>query len=87
MLEAMQAKHSKVLLFSYSVKLLDIIQSMAIEKNYSFVRLDGNTKNKERQLIVDNFNQDQSIFLFLISTKLVEFILEKCRDFSLICYK
>lgn len=60
---------SKVLLFSQSVRLLDIIESHVGQKGYRFLRLDGTTKPGERQRIVDEFNRDEEIFLFLISTK------------------
>lgn len=70
----MYIKKAKVLLFSYSVRLLNIIQTIASDKRYNFVRLDGNTKNKDRLKIVDQFNQNENIFLFLISTKSVDLI-------------
>ena len=39
------------------------------DKEYSYLRLDGQTKPCERQGLVNRFNQDETMFLFLISTK------------------
>jgi len=35
---------------------------------YNFVRLDGGTSQAQRQPLVDKFNQEPNVFLFLIST-------------------
>jgi SNF2 family DNA or RNA helicase len=57
----------KVLVFSQFTKMLDILQKSLEGKNIEFVRLDGSTKN--RQEVVDNFNEDKKIKVFLISLK------------------
>jgi SNF2 family DNA or RNA helicase len=69
MLKALFAQKAKVLLFSYSVKLLDILEKFIKSKGYTFLRLDGNTKTSIRLDLVNEFNQDEKIFIFLISTK------------------
>lgn len=61
--------NNKVLLFSHSVKLLNIIEKHVNSKRYAYLRLDGQTKTATRQQLVDTFNRDQNIFLFLISTR------------------
>ena len=62
-------KKAKILLFSYSVKLLDILERFVVKKRYNHIRLDGATKNEQRQLLVNEFNTNNEIFIFLISTK------------------
>ena len=32
-------------------------------------RLDGQTPVQERQVLIDQFNNDQNIFIFILSTK------------------
>jgi SNF2 family DNA or RNA helicase len=59
----------RVLIFSYSTKTLDLIQHYVQSMGYSYLRLDGSTPNKKRQGLVDQFQNDPTIFLFLISTK------------------
>ncbi|KAF5481306.1 hypothetical protein F2P56_001968 [Juglans regia] len=59
----------KVLLFSYSVRMLDILEKFLIRKGYCFSRLDGSTPTNLRQSLVDDFNSSPSKQVFLISTR------------------
>lgn len=59
----------KILLFSYSVRMLDILEKLLIRKGYSFSRLDGSTPTGLRQSHVDDFNSSPSKQVFLISTR------------------
>ncbi|XP_073226331.1 switch 2 isoform X4 [Cicer arietinum] len=59
----------KVLLFSYSVRMLDILEKFIIRKGYCFSRLDGSTPTNLRQSLVDDFNSSASKQVFLISTR------------------
>ena len=59
----------RVLLFSYSTKTLDIIQSYMEFQNHTFRRIDGSTPAKNRQLLVNEFQNSDNIFCFLLSTR------------------
>ncbi|CDP14808.1 unnamed protein product [Coffea canephora] len=50
----------KVLLFSYSVRMLDILEKFLIHKGCCFSRLDGSTPTGVRQSLVDDFNSSPS---------------------------
>ncbi|XP_023645518.1 switch 2 isoform X2 [Capsella rubella] len=63
------SKGDKILLFSYSVRMLNILEKFLIRKGYSFSRLDGSTPTNLRQSLVDDFNASPSKQVFLISTK------------------
>lgn len=69
LLELFYTNGDKVLIFSQSVKLLDVLQRFIRGVGYRFRRLDGGTKSKDRMKIVTEFNHDPDIFVFLISTK------------------
>ncbi|KAJ3416864.1 hypothetical protein HDV05_008449 [Chytridiales sp. JEL 0842] len=69
LLEAWKNLNSKVLLFSHSVKLLNMLSSLMDEQGYYYKRLDGSTPVETRMDIVDSFNNDPKQFVFLISTK------------------
>ncbi|XP_064152966.1 DNA excision repair protein ERCC-6-like 2 isoform X2 [Anguilla rostrata] len=58
----------KMLLFSLSTRLLDILESHCMAEGVEFRRLDGNTKAKERVKIVREFNSSPDINLCLVST-------------------
>lgn len=49
--------------------MLDIIQAHIISQNYTFVRLDGATSEKDRRVVMDTFNDPNSdVFVALVST-------------------
>ena len=49
-------KQQKVLLFSYSTQMLDILEDFVTRLAYSHLRLDGSTPQARRQKLVDEFN-------------------------------
>lgn len=69
LLEKFLAEKSKVLIFSLSVQLLNIIEEHLIGCNHTYLRLDGKTKVEDRIEMVHKFNHVPSIFVFLISKK------------------
>ncbi|MFV0416677.1 MAG: DEAD/DEAH box helicase [Chthoniobacterales bacterium] len=64
--EVIDGNH-RALVFSQFTGMLDLIERELLENKISFCRLDGSTKNRER--IVDQFQNDTSIPVFLISLK------------------
>ena len=59
----------RVLIFSQFTTVLDIIERV-LKQQYTLLRIDGKTKEKDRQKHVDEFNQpDSDIDIMLISTK------------------
>lgn len=61
-------KREKVLLFSLSTKLLDVLESYCMAEGLDYSRLDGTTKSRERVQIVKEFNSSSHINLCLVST-------------------
>ncbi|VDI10453.1 DNA excision repair protein ERCC-6 [Mytilus galloprovincialis] len=59
----------KVLLFSQSTVMLDILERFISKPKYSYLRMDGSTPISSRQPLVNQFNKDDSIFLFLLTTR------------------
>ncbi|XP_075405916.1 DNA excision repair protein ERCC-6-like 2 isoform X2 [Tenrec ecaudatus] len=60
--------NDKVLLFSFSTKLLDVLQQYCMAAGLDFRRLDGSTKSEERIRIVKEFNSTQDVNICLVST-------------------
>ena len=63
------AHDDKVLVFSHSVRLLKMLQSLFTHTSYNVSYLDGSMSYEDRAKTVDDFNSDSSQFVFLISTK------------------
>ncbi len=66
--ELLPAGH-RVLLFSQWTQILDVLQDALQTKSYLWCRLDGGSKVEDRQSIIDEFNTNTSIGVFLISTR------------------
>ncbi|KAJ1300749.1 hypothetical protein OPQ81_002392 [Rhizoctonia solani] len=60
--------NNKVLIFSKSVKLLEMLEGQLQRKNFNFGYMDGKTKQEDRMVSLDKFNSDPDVFIFLIST-------------------
>ena len=58
----------QVLIFSFSVRVLDCIEEMMLAHGYVTERLDGSTPPDQRQQRVNDFNNSRGVFAFLIST-------------------
>lgn len=60
----------KILLFSQGVQMLDILEAFVRRQgDINFLRMDGKTAVKDRQKLVDKFNNDPDIHVFLLTTK------------------
>ncbi|KAI8962758.1 SNF2 family N-terminal domain-containing protein [Daldinia sp. FL1419] len=60
----------KTLLFSQGIQMLDILETFVKRLGYiQYLRMDGGTAIKDRQSLVDQFNNDPEIDLFLLTTK------------------
>ena len=60
----------KTLLFSQGVQMLDIIEEYVRSLHgFNYIRMDGKTNVKDRQTLVDRFNNDPDLHVFLLTTK------------------
>ncbi|KAF8161134.1 SNF2 family N-terminal domain-containing protein [Crassisporium funariophilum] len=59
----------KVLIFSQFTQILDILQAILKNMDTKYLILTGNTPVDIRQTLVDEFTEDESIPIFLLSTK------------------
>jgi len=62
-------KKEKVLIFSLFTQMLDILEKVLTISNIKFLRLDGQTSVDTRQDLIDKFYDDETIPVFLLSTK------------------
>ncbi|XP_071630376.1 SWI/SNF-related matrix-associated actin-dependent regulator of chromatin subfamily A containing DEAD/H box 1 homolog [Temnothorax longispinosus] len=59
----------RVLIFSQFTMVLDILEEYLAIRGQTFLRLDGSTPVTERQSLINEYTQDPSIFIFLLSTR------------------
>ena len=63
-----QQKH-RVLLFSQTQQMLDILEAACSIAGYNYRRMDGQTPVQHRMRLIDEFNTDEDVFVFLLTTK------------------
>ncbi|KAL1456709.1 hypothetical protein WDU94_001417 [Cyamophila willieti] len=59
----------RVLIFSQFIFVLDILGHYLDIRGYRYLRLDGSTQVSSRQELIDEYNRDEDLFAFLLSTK------------------
>lgn len=64
-----QEEEHRILIFSQWTKMLDIIGALMEDMGLRFLRLDGSTPVRERQHLIDRFEKDKTIPVFILSTK------------------
>ncbi|XP_073245339.1 DNA excision repair protein ERCC-6-like isoform X3 [Porites lutea] len=50
-------------------KMLNILEKFVVSKGYTYFRLDGSTPVASRQGLIKKYNEDRSIFMFLLTTR------------------
>jgi len=60
---------SRILIFSQFTQILNILEEFLSGLGFKFLRLDGSTPVLERQMLIDEFNNNKDIYVFLLSTR------------------
>lgn len=69
LLPKLKKEGHRVLIFSQFTMMLDVVERYLRIRKHGFLRLDGSTAVEERQDMINDFNTDSDIFIFLLSTK------------------
>ncbi|XP_014250839.1 SWI/SNF-related matrix-associated actin-dependent regulator of chromatin subfamily A containing DEAD/H box 1 homolog isoform X2 [Cimex lectularius] len=68
-LPKLKSEGHRVVIFSQFLFILDLLEEYLRIRDHTFVRLDGSTNILDRQELIDNFNEDSDVFVFLLTTK------------------
>lgn len=69
LLPSMKERGDRVLLFSQFTMMLDVVELYLEQRGHKFIRLDGQTPVPDRLQLIDRFNSEPDIFMFLLSTR------------------
>ena len=69
LLKIWKKQNDRVLLFSQSRAMLDIFEKYIQLHSYEYRRMDGTTNPSSRHMLVNEFNNNANIFIFLLTTK------------------
>ncbi|XP_051504442.1 DNA excision repair protein ERCC-6 isoform X2 [Myxocyprinus asiaticus] len=59
----------RVLLFTQSRQMLEILELFVRENRFSYLKMDGTTAIASRQPLITQYNQNKDIFVFLLTTR------------------
>ncbi|KZV44967.1 protein PHOTOPERIOD-INDEPENDENT EARLY FLOWERING 1, partial [Dorcoceras hygrometricum] len=69
LLRKLKSEGHRALIFTQMTKMLDILEAFINLYGYTYMRLDGSTPPEERQTLMQRFNTNTKIFLFILSTR------------------
>jgi len=69
LLRQLKSDGHRALIFTQMTKMLDVLESFINLYGYTYMRLDGSTKPEQRQILMQRFNTNPKIFLFILSTR------------------
>jgi SWI/SNF-related matrix-associated actin-dependent regulator of chromatin subfamily A containing DEAD/H box 1 len=69
LLPELKAGDHRVLIFSQFTMMLDVLEHYLRIRGHKYFRLDGQTAVTERQDMINEYNLDSDIFVFLLSTR------------------
>lgn len=69
LLRQLKVGSHRVLIFTQMTRMLDILEAFLNYHGHIYLRLDGTTRIEQRQVLMDRFNNDRRIFVFILSTR------------------
>ena len=69
LLPRLKQEGHRVVMFSQWTTILDILEELCQQLQLRYLRFDGGTKIGDRQGLLDKYNADEDIFVFLLSTR------------------
>jgi len=69
MLQKLKKEGKRALIFCQMTRMIDILEDFMQKKKYLFLRLDGSSNITDRRDMVNEFQTNPKIFIFLLSTR------------------
>ncbi|KAH0571493.1 SNF2 family helicase [Spironucleus salmonicida] len=87
LLKDLYSKNQVCLIYCQMTKMMDILEDYLTYRRYIYVRLDGSYSVAERRQVVDRFMTDNTVFIFLLSTRAGSLGLNLTRANNVIFYE
>ena len=69
LLTKLKTEGHRVLIYSQMTRMIDLLEEYMNHRKHTYIRLDGSSKIHERRDMVNDFQQRDDIFVFLLSTR------------------
>lgn len=69
LLKRLNAEGHRCLIFCQMTRMMDILEDFLIWMKYSYFRMDGSTLLQDRKFMVQEFQTNPNVFVFILSTR------------------
>ncbi|KAI1291777.1 DNA excision repair protein ERCC-6 [Halotydeus destructor] len=69
LLKVWSKQNHKVLLFTQGTQMKTLIEKYLLHREYTYLSMDGSTPIGSRQQLITQFNNDENVFVFLLTTR------------------
>lgn len=69
LLKNLKEEGHRVLIYFQMTRMMDLFEEYLIKKEYSYLRLDGSSKISNRKEIVEEWQKNSEMFIFILSTR------------------
>lgn len=69
LLKKLKEEGHRVLIYFQMTKMMDLFEEYLVKREYSYLRLDGSSKISQRKDLVDEWQRNSDIFIFILSTR------------------
>lgn len=69
LLKRLKEEGHRVLVYFQMTKMMDLFEEYLVRREYSYLRLDGSSKISQRKELVDEWQKNNDVFIFILSTR------------------
>lgn len=69
LLMKLKEEDHRVLIYFQMTKMMDLFEDYLVKREFSYLRLDGSSKISHRKELVDQWQNDKDVFIFILSTR------------------
>ena len=69
LLMKLKEENHRVLIYFQMTKMMDLFEDYLVKREFSYLRLDGSSKISHRKELVDEWQNNKDVFIFILSTR------------------
>lgn len=69
LLKRLKEEGHRVLIYFQMTRMMDLFEEYLVKREYSYLRLDGTSKISQRKELVDEWQKNSDVFIFILSTR------------------
>lgn len=69
LLKQLKMENHRVLIYFQMTRMMDLFEEYLVKSEYNYLRLDGSSKISQRKELVDQWQNNEDVFIFILSTR------------------